>query len=138
MSAAAGAPKKPNFIRRGHLLLILHPRVAEDAVVRNAVERVRAEGYSVRVQIPGSPASSQVLVERAVLSGAVDTVVAGGGDGTIKAVATGLTVGFCSAQAVTRHPATGNGQRFRTRVRYSATRPHCGAEAGDRAASTSH
>lgn len=72
------------------LQLVLHPRTAAEASVHDAVERLRADGCRVRVQVPDSPAGSQALAARVASSGSVDTVVAGGGDGTINAVASGL------------------------------------------------
>ncbi|HHO68153.1 MAG TPA: lipid kinase YegS [Gammaproteobacteria bacterium] len=70
--------------------LILHPRLKSHTGVFGAVEQLRGEGRSIEIQVPDSPAGSQALAARLAQTGAADTVIAGGGDGTLNAVATGL------------------------------------------------
>lgn len=83
--------------------IILHGKVAGNALVRTAVRRLRQERHVVEVRVTWEPGDAQRLTTEAVAeagSGKIDCIVAGGGDGTINEVfaaayAAGLPAG-CS------------------------------------------
>ncbi|MEM7145593.1 MAG: lipid kinase YegS [Verrucomicrobiota bacterium] len=75
--------------------LILHGKAAQRKEVRAAVEVLRGEGVEVEVRVTWEGGDAPRLVREAVAEG-VDTVVAGGGDGTLNEVAS--TMVECAAE----------------------------------------
>ncbi|NIR43290.1 MAG: lipid kinase YegS [Gemmatimonadetes bacterium] len=71
------------------LRLILHGKVAREPAVREAVEGVRAAGHEVEVRVTWEPGDAERFAREAAEAG-VEVMVAGGGDGTLNEVATGL------------------------------------------------
>lgn len=74
----------------GSIQIILHAKVAMDEAVRAAVYRLRDEGHDVDVRVTWEGVDSINFAQQAGESGKVATVVAGGGDGTVNAVVSGL------------------------------------------------
>ncbi len=70
-------------------LLILNGKGAGNQDVRNAVKNLREEGVTLHVRVTWEHGDAKRYVEEAALL-AVDTVIAGGGDGTINEVASAL------------------------------------------------
>lgn len=77
---------------RRHLALVLHGKAAGRPEVRAAVEAVRADGHRVDVRVTWE-AGDAVRMAKAAASEDVDTVVAGGGDGTLNEVVSGVVDG---------------------------------------------
>ncbi len=83
--------------------IILHGKAAGDARVRTAVHDLRIAGHLVEVRVTWEPGDAARLTAEAVAdAGAakIDSIVAGGGDGTINeifaaAYAAGLPAGCC-------------------------------------------
>lgn len=71
-------------------LLILNGKGANDALLRDAIGALREEGMTLHVRVTWEKGDAVRYVEEACRLG-VDTVIAGGGDGTINEVATALT-----------------------------------------------
>ncbi len=69
--------------------LILHRKSANEPYVKEAVKTVRREGVKLRVLIPWNKSEKPKLVREALARGA-ERIIAGGGDGTINAVARAL------------------------------------------------
>jgi lipid kinase YegS len=81
---------------RGHaapahrsLRLVLHGKYASDAGVRSAVGALRKEGHAIDVRVTWEEGDAIRLAREAADSGA-GTVAAGGGDGTVNEVVSGL------------------------------------------------
>lgn len=72
-----------------HWRLILNGKSADDAGVRDALAGVRASGVEVEVRVTQEGGDAERYVAEAIADG-VDTVIAGGGDGTLSEVATTL------------------------------------------------
>ena len=70
-------------------LIILNGKSAENEPLRDAVKALRAEGYTLHIRVTWEKDDNLRYVEEA-LALQVDTVIAGGGDGTINAIATCL------------------------------------------------
>lgn len=70
-------------------LLILNGKNADNVVLRGAVMALRSSGYILHVRVTWEKGDAARYVDEAVKAG-VDTVIAGGGDGTINEVATEL------------------------------------------------
>lgn len=70
------------------MLIIFAPN-ATNPEVRSAVEKLRHEGANILVRVSWEPDDLTRFIDEAVNTG-IDTVIAGGGDGTINAVATAL------------------------------------------------
>ncbi|MBS0847938.1 lipid kinase YegS [Citrobacter sp. JGM124] len=70
-------------------LVILNGKSAENEAVRNAVKVLRDEGYTLHIRVTWEKEDTPRYVDEALALG-VDTVIAGGGDGTINAIATCL------------------------------------------------
>lgn len=70
-------------------LLILNGKEAGNQDVRNAVKNLREEGATLHVRVTWEHGDAKRYVEEAALL-AVETVIAGGGDGTINEVASAL------------------------------------------------
>lgn len=71
-------------------LLILNGKGADNALLRDAIGVLREEGMTLHVRVTWEKGDAVRYVEEACRLG-VDTVIAGGGDGTINEVATALT-----------------------------------------------
>ena len=69
--------------------LILHRKSANEPYVKEAVKSVRKEGIKLRVLVPFNKAEKPRIVAEALERGAT-RIIAGGGDGTINAVAHAL------------------------------------------------
>lgn len=69
--------------------VILNGKGAENDILRSAVNVMRDEGYTLHIRVTWEKGDAIRYVEEASRMGA-DTVVAGGGDGTINEVATAL------------------------------------------------
>ncbi|REJ72348.1 MAG: lipid kinase YegS [Planctomycetota bacterium] len=69
--------------------LILHGLRADEPLIRDAVRRLRSEGHAVEVRVTWEDGDAHRLALEAVQAGA-ETVVAGGGDGTINEVCNAL------------------------------------------------
>ena len=69
--------------------LILHRKSANEPYVKEAVKAVRNEGIELRVLVPFNKAEKPRVVREA-LEGGAERIIAGGGDGTINAVADAL------------------------------------------------
>ncbi|CNH02158.1 lipid kinase [Yersinia pekkanenii] len=70
-------------------LLILNGKESGNIDVRNAVKNLRAEGVTLHVRVTWEQGDAKRYVEEAAILD-VDTVIAGGGDGTLNEVATAL------------------------------------------------
>jgi lipid kinase YegS len=70
--------------------VILHAKVAQDESVRAAVRSLRDEGARIEVRVTWEPSDSELFTHEAIADEGIATVVAGGGDGTLNAIATAL------------------------------------------------
>ena len=75
-----------------HLRLILHGKAAGRLSVRQAVKQIRADGHRLEVRVTYEAGDSVRFAKEAAADG-VDTVVAGGGDGTLNEVVSGILDG---------------------------------------------
>ena len=85
-------------------VFILHRKSANDLKVKEAIKTVKKEGHDFRVLVPYNKAEKPRIVQEALDRGA-KRIIAGGGDGTINAVAnalmragtgkTNVTLGIC-------------------------------------------
>ncbi len=69
--------------------LILHRKSANEPYVKDAIKAVKKAGIKLRVLVPFNKAEKPRVVSEALERGAT-RIVAGGGDGTINAVANAL------------------------------------------------
>jgi lipid kinase YegS len=72
-------------------LLILHGKQALNAEVRTAVEARRAQGWQLDVRVTWEAGDAQRLVNEALAAG-YPTLIAGGGDGTLRDVAEAMAL----------------------------------------------
>ncbi|MCE5362915.1 lipid kinase YegS [Pseudomonas anguilliseptica] len=72
-------------------LLILHGKQALNAEVRTAVEVRRAQGWQLDVRVTWEAGDAQRLVNEALAAG-YPTLIAGGGDGTLRDVAEAMAL----------------------------------------------
>ncbi|ELI7921940.1 lipid kinase YegS [Yersinia enterocolitica] len=72
-----------------HTLLILNGKEAGNQDVRNAVRNLRDEGVILHVRVTWEQGDAKRYVDEAAVL-AVETIIAGGGDGTINEVASAL------------------------------------------------
>lgn len=79
-------PPSPPSVR-----LILHGSAADRDDVREAVDRIRERGAAVDVRVTWESGHAELFASEA--AGVRDVVIAGGGDGTLGGVATGLLAG---------------------------------------------
>lgn len=70
-------------------LIILNGKSADNELLRSAVEMLREEGFTLHVRVTWEKGDAIRFVAEAAKLG-VDTVIAGGGDGTINEIATAL------------------------------------------------
>ncbi len=83
-------------------VFILHRKSANEHAVKEAIKAVKKEGHNFRVLVPFNKAEKPRIVQEALDRGA-KRIIAGGGDGTINAVADALinsgkkkiTLGIC-------------------------------------------
>jgi lipid kinase YegS len=75
-----------------HLRLILHGKAAARPEIRKAVETVREDGHRIDVRVTWEAGDSALYAKEAAAQG-VDTVVAGGGDGSLNEVVSGVVDG---------------------------------------------
>jgi lipid kinase YegS len=73
--------------------MILHGKQALNEAVRSAVERKREQGWELAVRVTWEAGDAERMVEEA-LSAGYRTIIAGGGDGTLRDI----------AQALSAHP----------------------------------
>ena len=78
--------------RRRILRLVLHGKAAGRPEVRQAVEAVRADGHQIDVRVTWEAGDTQRFAKEAVAQG-VDTIVAGGGDGSLNELVSGVVDG---------------------------------------------
>ncbi len=71
------------------MVFILHRKSANEEYVKAAVKTVRKEGHDFRVLVPFNKKEKPRVVREALKKGA-ERIIAGGGDGTINAVANSL------------------------------------------------
>jgi len=71
-------------------LVILNGKGADNVLLRDTIDTLREEGMTLHVRVTWEKGDAVRYVEEACRLG-VDTVIAGGGDGTISEVATALT-----------------------------------------------
>jgi len=71
------------------ICLLLHRKSANEPYVKEAVKAVQSEGIKLRVLVPWNKTEKPKVVREALERGA-ERIIAGGGDGTINAVATAL------------------------------------------------
>lgn len=69
--------------------IILHGKQGANQELRDAVEAVRADGHQVEVRVTWEAGDSALFAAEASKDG-IDTVIAGGGDGTVNEVLNGL------------------------------------------------
>ncbi|MGI9342630.1 MAG: lipid kinase YegS [Gammaproteobacteria bacterium] len=69
--------------------LILHRKSANEERVKEAIKTVRKEGHDLRVLVPFNKKEKPRIVREALERGA-ERIIAGGGDGTINAVANAI------------------------------------------------
>jgi lipid kinase YegS len=70
-------------------IFVLHRKSANEPYVKDAIKTVRKEGHDFRVLVPFNKAEKPVVLQEALDQGAT-RIIAGGGDGTINAVANAL------------------------------------------------
>jgi lipid kinase YegS len=70
-------------------VFVLHRKSANEEYVKAAIKTVRKEGHDFRVLVPFNKAEKPRIVREALEQGA-ERIIAGGGDGTINAVANAL------------------------------------------------
>lgn len=92
-------PARDHPMSLPHWRLILNGKSAGDDAVREAVHALRARGLTVDVRVTWEAGDAARHVGVAVADG-VDTVIAGGGDGTLKEVAAALAAHDGDAQAL--------------------------------------
>ena len=69
--------------------LVLHRKSANEPKIKQAVKHVRGQGIKLRVRIPWNKRDKSRVVKEALAAGAT-RIIAGGGDGTINALANAL------------------------------------------------
>lgn len=88
-------------------LLILHGKQALNAEVRTAVEARRAQGWQLDVRVTWEAGDAQRLVNEALAAG-YPTLIAGGGDGTLRDVAEAMALAKTQASLVLLPLGTAN------------------------------
>lgn len=72
-----------------HTVFVLHRKSANEPYVKDAVKSLRKEGHDFRVLVPFNKKEKPRIVREALEAGAT-RIIAGGGDGTINAVANAI------------------------------------------------
>lgn len=75
--------------KRHCALLILNGKQSANPKLRKAILSLREEGHTISVRIPWENSDLHTLIDDAIAKG-VETIIAGGGDGTINAVSSTL------------------------------------------------
>lgn len=89
-SATAAADEAPPELERDERIrVVLHGKAAAEDSIRDAVLRLRDEGYTVEVRVTWEAGDTIRMAQEAARDG-VGAVVAGGGDGTLSEVVDGL------------------------------------------------
>ncbi|WP_407310170.1 lipid kinase YegS [Pseudomonas sp. nanlin1] len=88
-------------------LLILHGKQALNEEVRDAVEQWRDKGWELAVRVTWEGGDAKRLVEEALAAG-YPTIIAGGGDGTLRDVAEALALAGGAASLVLLPLGTAN------------------------------
>ncbi|MGE8065938.1 lipid kinase YegS [Pseudomonas sp. NPDC089569] len=88
-------------------LLILHGKQALNEMVRAAVERKREQGWELAVRLTWEAGDAQRLVNEALAAG-YRTIVAGGGDGTLRDIAHAMAAHPVQASLVLMPLGTAN------------------------------
>lgn len=70
--------------------VVLHAKVAQNTQIRDAILRLRSEGADIDVRVTWEPSDSENFAIEAARCEKIKTVVAGGGDGTLNAVVSGI------------------------------------------------
>lgn len=70
-------------------LIILNGKQSANPELRKAIYQLREEGHTILVRIPWETSELPTFIDEAIREGA-ETIIAGGGDGTINAVASAL------------------------------------------------
>ena len=78
--------------RRRHLRLVLHGKAAGRPEIRSAVETIRADGHKIDVRVTWEAGDSQLYAKEGAAQ-RVDTIIAGGGDGSLNEVVSGVVEG---------------------------------------------
>jgi len=77
---------------RRYLRLVLHGKAAGRPEIRKAVETIRKDGHKIDVRVTWEAGDSQLYAKEAAAQG-VDTIIAGGGDGSLNEVVSGVVDG---------------------------------------------
>ncbi len=83
-----------------HTVLVLHRKSANEPYVKEAIKAVRRGGAELRVLVPFNKAEKARIVAEALERGA-NRIIAGGGDGTINAVADAILKATSDTSGVT-------------------------------------
>ncbi|KAL6763901.1 ATP-NAD kinase-like domain-containing protein [Haematococcus lacustris] len=83
VSEAPGKVLSAATTKGRRLLVILHGEKTDDVLVRDAIKRLRSDGYTVEVRVTYEAGDVDRLVKEAVALRSADTLVAAGGDGTV-------------------------------------------------------
>jgi lipid kinase YegS len=79
--------------RKRWLRLILHGKAAGNEAIRNAVGTLREEGHRIDVRVTWEAGDAPRMAQEASAAG-VEVIVAGGGDGTLNEVVSGVISGI--------------------------------------------
>ena len=100
MNAAGVAPDaSARDARTADVWLILNGKQANDDAVRLAVTAVRGRGLRLAVRVTWEAGDAERFIDEAIAANAA-TVIAGGGDGTLREVASALAQRDASAEAL--------------------------------------
>lgn len=69
--------------------LIFHAKHAIDDTIRQIIEQLRMQGHAIDVRVTWEAGDAKILAQEATNAG-IDTLVAGGGDGTLNAIFSGI------------------------------------------------
>ena len=115
-------------------LLILHGKQALNAEVRAAVQERREEGWQLDVRVTWEAGDAQRLVNEALQAG-YPTLIAGGGDGTLRDVAEAMALAKTKASLALLPLGTANDFARAAGVRSSPLDPVPSLEPSSRTSS---